>query len=398
MVSNGTCKGASIIIPGLLPSILPLDPLMRVGPSHFPTIKKCKLRAIWDSSSNVQPLLPPPPSAHIGIVIHKLLEMAGKGEITGDESFNSAWISCIQHEEAKMISFWTEKHLVPLEKSARNCEVKKFQCLRTVQRLAKVTKPAPERFIVHNKKQEVWVQTSDGKIGGYVDAIVPTESGDLIIDYKTGVTLEPEKENFNPEVLENYQIQLKLYAALYESTYGKWPASIVVVGMDGVFHEIHFSHEECSNLLHEAYRSLDEINLIITDKKESYSVALNHLASPSPEICRFCLYRPCCLPYWKKRDIEPEAEWPCDAKGTIEEKKIMGNGLMLLKLMSHAGKSFIVKLRGIHMDRHPALTNDTEEVSIFSMIPGKVLGSYSEGPLTTIYKYSEIIINGSLIS
>lgn len=72
--------------PGMLQPMLPLKPLERISPSQFPIFRKCKLRAIW-SSCNAQALLPLPPSARLGIVIHKILEKAAKGKITGDGSF-----------------------------------------------------------------------------------------------------------------------------------------------------------------------------------------------------------------------------------------------------------------------------------------------------------------------
>ena len=387
MVSHKTCEGGSFITHGILPSVLPLKPMGRISPSQFSILKKCKLRAIW-ASSHVRTLLPVPPAARLGTVIHKILENVGKGSITGDESFDSAWSSCVQHEEVKMNSSWTEKHLIPLEKSAHNYEVKKQQCLLTVQRMISAATPPPVKSGPHKRKiHEVWLQTPDGKIGGYADAIVPAESGDVIIDYKTGSILESGPGTHESNVRENYQIQLKLYAALYNSMYGRWPASLKVAGIDGVSHEIQFSPEECSGLLDEARQLLTEINFAITDDSTSYDIVSRHLASPSPGICQFCLYRPCCPAYWKEREAEPEVEWPNDVKGILKEKKILRNGLMLIKLTPDAQKSLTITVNGLHPDRHPALApgNTSDNMVVISMGPYRVPGNYREGLLTTIY-------------
>ena len=371
--------------PGMLPPMPPFKPLERISPSQFPIFRKCELRATW-SSCHGQAVLPIPPSAHLGIVIHKILEKAGKGEITEDGSFNSAWVSCVQQEENKMSCSVIEKHLVPLEKSVRNYEVKKQQCLLMVRKMAPTT-PHPSAIADSRKRaaHEVWLQTPDGKVGGYADAIMSTGADDVIIDYKTGAIVESGHEASGSEVRYDYQIQVKLYAALYNSMCGKWPASIELAGLDGVYRAIPFRQEECSGLLDEARELINRINSVISSERESYAIVLRHLASPSPEVCRFCLYRPCCPAYWEKRETEPEGEWPYDAKGKLKEIKKLGNGLMLIKLIPDLQKSNIITVRGLHPDRHPALNKTPDEVSVFSMIPGKVPGSYGEGHLTTIY-------------
>ena len=72
--------------PSMLLPLLHLKPLERISPSQFPIFRKCKLRAIW-SSCNAQALLPLQQPTRLEIVIHKILEKTGKGEIPGDNSF-----------------------------------------------------------------------------------------------------------------------------------------------------------------------------------------------------------------------------------------------------------------------------------------------------------------------
>ncbi|RZN33522.1 MAG: PD-(D/E)XK nuclease family protein [Methanophagales archaeon ANME-1-THS] len=371
---------------GILPPLPPLEPLKRISPSQFPIFRKCKLRAIW-SSCHAQALLPLPPSARLGIIIHKILEKAGKGDITGEDSFNSLWLSCVQEEENDMSGSWMEKHLVPLEKSAHNFEVKKQQCILLVRNLMSAfSHQSGKADSSKRASHEVWLQTPDGKVGGYVDAIISTDAGDVIIDFKTGSIAESEEQaSFDPEVRYDYRIQAKLYAALYNSMYGKWPASIELVGLDGVPRTIPFYQEECPCLLDEARQLLNDINFVITNKAKNYESALSNLASPNPGVCQFCLYRPCCPSYWEKRGTEPERDWPHDAKGKLKEIKKLRNGFMLIKLISDPQNSNIITVRGLHPDRHPALNKTLDEVLVFSMIPGKVTNNYGEGKLTTIY-------------
>ena len=312
---------------GSLPSLLPLGPLKRISPSQLPLFNQCKLRATW-SSNHAQALLPLVPSAHLGIVIHKVLEKAERGEIVDDKSFFSGWDDCVNQEENKMSCSWIEQHLVPLEKSAIYYEVKKQQCLLMVRELASIT--SHSRAKTNSDKRalhEVWLQTSEGKAGGYVDAILPSSEGDVIVDYKTGVIAEPDLITSGQGIRSDYQIQMKLYAALYNSMFGKWPASIELIGLDGVSHPIFFQPEECLELLDDALELLSEVNSMIST--ESRSIVLRRLASPSPVACRFCLYRPCCPSYWQKRS-EQEGDWPHDTRGKLKEIKKLGNILLMI--------------------------------------------------------------------
>jgi len=202
------------------------------------------------------------------------------------------------------------------------------------------------------------------------------------VDYKTGVIAEPDLITSGQGIRSDYQIQMKLYAALYNSMFGKWPASIELIGLDGVSHPIFFQPEECLELLDDALELLSEVNSMIST--ESRSIVLRRLASPSPVACRFCLYRPCCPSYWQKRS-EQEGDWPHDTRGKLKEIKKLGNGLILIKLISSSKEQAKIAVRGLHPNRHPALINASTDISVFSMIPDRITGNYREGYLTTIY-------------
>ena len=367
---------------------MPIEPLKRITPSRFSAFNECKLKAILQSN-RADALLPIHPSAHLGTVIHKIFEKSSGGEITGDDDFKSAWASYVQEEEAKMNLSWMDKHFVPLEKSVQNYEVKKQQCLLSVRNM--IPSQLLHYEITDNfhitKSEEVWLQTPDGKVGGYADAIMSTDAGDVIVDYKTGSIIESENNSSEPSVHENIQLQLKLYAALYNSMYAKWPVSLKVVGMNGESYEIQFDEDECSDMLVEAGQILKEINSTIMNKAESYEMMLNLLASPSPQICRFCSYRPGCIPYWKQREVKQEIDWPYDVKGIVVDKKRLGNGLILITIMPD-GQSKVIKVRGLHPNKHPVLDNSYDKVSIFSMIADNVPNNYKEGLFTTIYSMS----------
>lgn len=366
------------------PSLKPCSALQRISPSRFHQFKKCKLRAYWESN-NVRSLLPSSPSAHLGKIIHKIFEMASIGGMKGPDDFYSLWLKLIQEEENEMNRSWIERHLIPLEKSVPSYEVKKQQCLRSVIDLVSNLPCGPKEAPVfqRSKSSEVWLQIPDGTIGGYVDAIVPTESGESIVDFKTGSILDPNVNGPNPRVNEMYAQQLKLYAALYHSTYGTWPCSLILIGLDMVRHEIEFTSDECISILEEAKKFLRDINFLIQNESSDIDNALNLLSSPSLKNCRYCQYRPGCSSYWQERIVRPNDDWPKDIRGKLAEKIVLGNGLNLIKVISDDGDKVIVS--GLHSNRHPKLNEIISKIEIYSLIRYKKDDNYKEGIYTTMY-------------
>jgi hypothetical protein len=368
---------------GSLPPGLPVIPLVRITPSKFQSFMNCRLKACWESE-HVGGLLPSSPAGHIGTVIHKIIEIVGKNEIDDDTDFDLMWRQSVEEEEKKMKNSWIERHLVPLETSDPHFEIKKRQCRLITERM--VREPTRKGSVSDFQKgsgKEVWLQTEDGKIGGYIDAIISTERGEIIKDFKTGSIFKPGQEGSDFSVNNQYELQLKLYAALFNSTFSKWPASLEIVGLDGAIHPVEFTPEECLNLLIKACQLLDEINLAIAANESKQKDVHKQLSSPSPENCRFCLYRPCCPSYWNAKEADPLAEWPNDAKGLITEIKNLGNGLIFIKLL--LDNSEIISIRGLHPERHSALKGRPNRIAIFSMIASRVKGSFREGKYTTIY-------------
>ena len=165
---------------------------------------------------------------------------------------------------------------------------------------------------INRISREIWLETQDKIVGGFVDAIISTNIGDTIIDYKTG-NINKQDGNHG-SVQEIYKIQLQLYAAIYNSAFSTWPVSLQIAGIDGTSYEIDFDQEDSISLLNEAYDMIIKINLIISNEK-NLSKMNDLLSSPSPETCRYCLYRPACKSYVKRKEISSPAEWP---KDTIE--------------------------------------------------------------------------------
>jgi RecB family exonuclease len=346
--------------------------LDRISPSKFTALNGCPLREIW-SANNEARLLPLSPSAHLGTAVHKLIESASRGQIRDEAGMVACWEESNRNIENEMQSNYLEKHLVPLELNANNYEVKRnmaFNVTRTFFRgNIKSVATASEKKL----ESEVWVETEDGKIGGRIDLVKHVDERTEIFDYKTGAIIDSYSES--DEIKQEYKQQLKLYAALYFSKFGVWPVRIALVGLDQHEYEIVFDKNECINILNDAKKKLCELNALIEGGSSSES-----FARPSPQNCRYCLYRPACQRYWDQR--QDNDQWPLDVQGMIKEKKILGNGSCRI-ILENGSKRFVI--RGLSSDRHLFLKEEFKEAMFCNLGHDSTGGFFIERLLTTGY-------------
>jgi len=343
----------------------PLQPLKRISPSRYLSLKNCQLREIY-SSTGIS-LLPRSPAAHIGTAIHDMLELSVKGRMQSDEDFNSAWDNIIRRIETGMHDSPLERHLVPLNLSVFNFEVKK---VLTRKMISAHYSYFPRTGSVGLKNAETWVKTADGKISGRIDLVDKTSEGIEITDYKTGKILKN-----GGQIKEEYLVQLKMYAALYNETHGVWPDKLSLLGLDMDKVIIDVDKKECSNLIEDAKKMLNETNELI-----EAGLQAEDFAEPSPANCRFCLFRPACNKYWEAS--KETGDWPLDAKGRLKDKKVLLNSTYRITLQSDKGGSVI---RGLSQNRHSYLNDDVKEILLCNLKNDTIAGSYMENMLTTGY-------------
>lgn len=375
-----------------MPTDLQLTPIHRISPSIFYAFKKCALHGTL-VTSKAPKMLPNSPNAYIGNIIHETIKIAKEEKISEKRDFESIWSELVDKKEKAMTKSWIEKHLVPIKEYSTDYEVKKLLCKKFVNNLS-LEKQKSEQYssisekFIHQSRSEIWLQSTDGKVGGYADAIIPTENGDIIIDYKTGKYIEESSCGSCPKVKEEYEIQLKLYSSLYHSEYGKWPVSLKIAGIDGTSVEVDFTNAECEEMLREAIEILNYTNNIIINKNLTKPEKFKELSSPNPENCKFCQYRPGCNSYLEimPRNIRSEEKWPIDVSGTIIDRKILGNGNLFIKLSLDTDPSKIISIRNLSIERHPALNNIGNEVVIFSLLADSGDKAYQEGLLTTSFQ------------
>ena len=369
---------------GQLPPVPRLEEIARVSPSRFVALTTCALHEAL-AANQVPPSLPRSPLARLGTVIHKLLEDAAAGRLSSDEEIQARWDELVGKQESQMSETWLERHFAPLRTSIGSYDERRLQALARAAELASAAEKHGTNHGTRDRERaygtELWVQNAAGDIGGSIDAVIPSSSGPVIRDYKSG-SIRGDDGALKPE----YAAQLKLYAAAYAEDKGAWPTVLELVTLTGEPHEVPFSRPECQALLEHASNTLSEVNAHLADAGDDVTAAQYALASPSTDACRFCEFRPSCQPYHDSVSAHQGLEqWPGDAWGIVVERKSLLNGKDLLRLALHGDER---RIRGITRDatRQPALAL-MEEGTPAEAFNLRVLGprSFEERSSTVLY-------------
>ena len=350
-----------------------LQPIARISASRYHALLQCPLRAIW-SSARQSPLLPVSPAARLGSVSHKVLELAGLGKVNTFQGLHKAWRSEVGNVEAEMSESMTDRHLVPLRKHAYRYEVKKRLTFavagQIVERRCRRTPVSSED---RKTESEVWLETEDGRLGGFVDLIVHRMNGTEIVDYKTGPVTEPQGEGDQVKVA--YELQLSFYAVIYHEIRGEWPMRLTLKSLDGKAYNVPLDKGRCFQLAEDARKRQDRISEMI-----GKGIDQEHFATPAPDACCFCAYRPACRKYWRVRSFEPG--WPLDVSGDLLEISLLGNGSLRTVIDSEQG---VVAVRGLSPERFGFLEKDVKRVMLCNLGRDSSEGFCVQTPLTFGY-------------
>lgn len=351
-----------------------LRPLQRIPPSRFLQLQQCALREVWQANGKT-PLIPISPSARLGSIAHHVLELAGRGRLSGTQELDGAWDDAISRVQEEMRRNG-EQHLLPLRKHAFRYEVKKRLTFAAAERIidSRPDEPAPTGTSVAVAGSEIWLESKDGRVGGFIDRIIPHEDGVEILDYKTGAVTEERTGN----VKSAYKVQLLLYAALYNEVYGEWPAKLTLSSLGGILREVHVDPARALSLMEEARIRLSEVNKLIA----THPVA-DELANPSPAACEYCYYRPGCKQYWRSRGDTPE--WPVDIAGNVAGVSTLGNGTLRALIETADGT---VAVRGLSPARFAFLKKGAGGVMLCNLRPEPAKGSYAQRSITTGYPWN----------
>jgi hypothetical protein len=230
------------------------------------------------------------------------------------------------------------------------------------------------------------VSSPDGLVRGRIDAVLPSADGPVIRDYKSGAIFE-SRLGHSPALKADHEAQLRLYAALYATSRGKWPARLEVVPTAGLAHAVDFDKETCLGLLDQARDTLREVNRVVAGATDTPDSLQAQLATPSPANCAHCPYRPACNPYRRTAAAaQPGSGWPKDVWGRVEDVRQLGNSKFMIAVPM---RDYRVRIRGLTpaAGRHPALAglHQGDSVAVYNLKSSGSEETLLESQFTVIY-------------
>lgn len=377
------------ITPGeLVAAAVPL-PLKRISPSRFIGLQRCRLREVW-TASRTPALLPASARARLGTVVHRLLERVGKDAVPTEHVTSELWDEELEKVESEMKASWLDRSLVPLSLTVANAEVHKLRALDRARKMA-AELPLKREGSGGSKGLgfEIWVQSSDGSVGGFIDCAF---RGDCLVirDYKSGAIYEKDDGN-ESNIRAEYVVQIQMYAALYNDTFGLWPERLEIVPVRGDEARVQVDKQRCSQLVQDARTLLGEVNAAVAALHDSGALGLSSLANPSVETCTPCGFRPQCQAYLAA-NADMAERWPLDIVGTVSRIHSLGNGSVILVLTDRSGT--VHSVRGLTPgQRHPALNviEPGSQIGVFNLQRAYPARDLTESPYTTVYRMSKCI-------
>ena len=130
---------------------------------------------------------------------------------------------------------------------------------------------------------EKWLDCSALGLKGIADKLVIDSGYVDVIDFKSGHVCDD-----NGKVKAEYRVQLHLYAEMCRVLSLGSPRKLLLVDIDGEYHEVPYSQAFCEQLLSDVKDAINELNEIIKNKQFVQS------AKPELGMCSICNCRHLC--------------------------------------------------------------------------------------------------------
>lgn len=356
-----------------------MRPLRRVAPSRLGGLRACARREVF-RASDAPRLLTSPGVAHLGSVIHSVLEDASSRSSLTEREAEAIFSNRLADEERRLVESPTGRMVLPLSRSVGDFEVRKRRAIHAaVTRSGRSRSQRESAGARRLLGTEVWLESQDGVVAGFVDEIADGRQGIVLRDFKSGAAARPG----TPQYLGARE-QLDVYAALYEEVTHTWPAQTEVVPIDGMAIAEDVAPARSRSALEAAKRAFGEINSIVESQPPSR--VDTELASPAPSVCRQCDYRPVCRRYLS--DPHDGENWPVDLIGTTSQSLPLRNGTLLLEI---AERGRVAYVRGVSNDpaRHPVLSLIAPggAIGLFNLTGNAAARSLATTAITAIVGY-----------
>lgn len=268
----------------------------KLSPSTFISLKNgCKYKHVLHKANKINIdingkentfVLPPSNNTLLGIVIHKMFELRVKGKIREEADFTNYWnkaVSKIENEQIEVNSLLMHGFLTDY-----------YKMLKTKEAVFSIPHTTNSRTIVWGRNKKVEVGIWNVKyLHGAIDKIEYSRNKIEIIDYKTG-NIFFGQNLIKPE----YEVQLKLYAVLYERSFHQKVDSLSIVDLKGNRINVDFSENELYELYEKVQEIISQLNTRLAEESYVELVSMNNSS------CYNCSCRGICDYYWNNSNIK----------------------------------------------------------------------------------------------
>lgn len=367
-----------------------IKPINRLTPSVSSAFSDCHLRGVL-LANKIEGFLLKSPKAYLGSIIHILLEESNKGIITNFDQFETRWDYLIKGVETHLSSSPLTRHLIPFNRTIPDLLQKKFKCweIINIENHNHIPIETGQQTISSSTRcsheTELWVQTRDGLVGGYIDSLIHAPEGTILLEYKSGSIFSKDSNSDSRRIIrDDYLNQIILYAGLFYESFGSWPIETRIISIANGSTVIRVNPLNYQTLIDKLKKDIALTNCIIR-RESNRQFLISHLASPSNDTCLYCNYRPICSSYWNDRSKFHESPWPRDVIGIVQNVVLLGNNTQLVTIIQTSPREEIVTIRGLAPSRYDLSGTVGKVLAFYNLNSDVGFTNYKQGLLTTIY-------------
>jgi RecB family exonuclease len=273
-------------------------PISVVSPSLAAQIELCPLAAVFADDGGFRALSRRwTHFAALGEICHTLWERQGRGDFDQvpetelNKALNAAWDEA-EADATSRLQESLDGATPPPSNRWPDYMVKRLGALTLIKKSIRrrqetrrdltqdVSRGMADPLVEHS------LEAAAARLRGRPDRVIWADGAPHIIDLKTC----PAGEEMRTE----HRRQLLAYAYLFHAEHGVWPATATIQYVNGERRTFPVSPIDAEQVAHEMAHTLERVNEATDD--------ILSLATPSPEACRWCAFKPACEPFFDAID------------------------------------------------------------------------------------------------
>ena len=253
-------------------------------PTIWAAMRHCSLKGVLTATDDSRRWILSDPRAWLGIAFHKVMAAARSG--VSMTMLEDVWQTAIHESVANASTHPLDRRFGKPERWPGYFLVRQRALSSAIAR-ATSAKAASIASANRTTGSERRLQTRDGKLVGKPDSY----DGNTITEFKSSLPEAswPQAD----QVLDEYQRQLRLYAAIIADIDGVWPKTGKILAASGDSLSFPIVPPECASEATQALAAAENANKSLAD-----GTADQALAAPSDEGCTRCHFQHICPAFW----------------------------------------------------------------------------------------------------